>query len=64
MSNKEKGNYGEFAADEDLDDLNSCSATDCTGVVTRAPQSDEELEAFKDIYDFEPPYVSAKSKKD
>lgn len=39
-----------------LDDAfsNACSQTECTGLITHAPLTEEELESFKDIYDFSP----------
>jgi len=35
-------------------DIQSCSATDCTGLIPSLPQSKEELEAYEDLY----PYIS------
>ncbi len=34
--------------------VNACSVTDCTGAVPVAPQSEEELESYLDVYQFEP----------
>ena len=35
-------------------DIQSCSATDCTGLIPSLPQSKEELEAYEDLY----PYIT------
>ena len=35
--------------------INACSAMDCTGAVPLGPDSDEELEAYLDVYQFETP---------
>lgn len=37
---------------------NACSPTECTGLITHAPLTEEELESFMDIYDFQPPVVT------
>ena len=41
---------------------NSCSTTDCTGLIPSAPQYDEELRCYQSVYQFTPPKV--KPKKD
>ena len=43
-----------------LDDAfyNACSQTECTGLITHAPLTEEELESFRDIYDYAPPDLS------
>lgn len=48
-----------------LDDTfgNVCSSTECTGLITHAPLTEEELESFMDIYDFTPPTVYYDSKE-
>ena len=33
--------------------INACSSMDCTGSVPAAPASEEELEAYLDVYQFE-----------
>ncbi len=33
---------------------NSCSATDCTGLIPSSPQSDAEQEAYEALYHFRP----------
>ncbi|MCC8025365.1 MAG: hypothetical protein LIP16_08700 [Clostridium sp.] len=35
-------------------DIQSCSATDCTGLIPSLPQSEAELESYEDIY----PYIT------
>lgn len=65
MDDKEKKiDYHEYEFGEGIDNLNSCSTTDCTGLIWRAPQNDEELEAYRDVYDFEPPFVKEKKDRD
>ncbi|MBQ8559843.1 MAG: hypothetical protein IJ439_07695 [Tyzzerella sp.] len=39
---------------------NAASTQDCTGLIPAIPDSDEELESYKDIYHFEPPKVKLK----
>lgn len=39
---------------------NAASTQDCTGLIPAIPESDEELESYKDIYHFEPPKVKLK----
>lgn len=40
-------------------DIQACSATDCTGLIPAAPESEAELEAYEDLY----PYIThAKNK--
>ncbi len=31
---------------------NACSATDCTGLIPALPESEEELEAYEEMYQF------------
>lgn len=39
---------------------NACSSMDCTGTIPVAPDSNEELEAYLDVYEFESPSRKAK----
>lgn len=40
-------------------DIQTCSATDCTGLIPALPESEAELEAYEDLY----PYIThAKNK--
>lgn len=39
---------------------NSASANDCTGLIPSAPQSEEELQSYKDLYDYSPPEIRKK----
>ena len=49
---------------DDYDYLsNAASARDCTGLIPFLPTSEEELEAYNDVYQFEPPVISAKKSK-
>ncbi len=65
MDEKEKEmDYHEYEFGEEIDNLNACSTTDCTGLMWRAPKNEEEVESYKNIYDFEPPFVKEKEKKE
>lgn len=49
---------------DDYDYLsNAASARDCTGLIPFLPTSEEELESYNDVYQFEPPVISAKNSK-
>lgn len=39
-------------------DIQACSSMDCTGLIPSLPQSDAELESYKDIY----PFVASNAK--
>lgn len=46
-------------ADDDFDiDIQSCSTTDCTGLIPAGPQSDAEVEHYNQLYKFLPEHVS------
>lgn len=42
-------------------DVNACSTTDCTGLIPSRPQSEAELEAYNDLYRFEPEAVRVRN---
>lgn len=47
---------------DDYDYLsNAASAMDCTGLIPSLPQSNEELEAYNDLYQYQPPVIKEKS---
>ncbi len=49
---------------DDYDYLsNAASARDCTGLIPFLPTSEEELEAYNDVYQFEPPFIPVKNSK-
>ncbi len=57
--NSKKHRYvSDFADDMDIN--NASSAYDCTGLIPTLPQSDEEIDSYKHIYDFMPPYYEDK----
>ena len=62
MSNKSDDSDKKYRTNDDFDVLNSCSATDLTGLIPRAPASDEELESYNDIYTFRAKSMVAKEK--
>ena len=33
---------------------NSCSVTDCTGLIPSAPSSEAELDSYEDVYHYQP----------
>ena len=43
---------------------NACSPTECTGLIAHAPLTEEEYESYRDIYDFQPPYVAGENEKE
>ena len=43
---------------------NACSQTECTGLISHAPLTEEEYESYMDIFDFGPPIVTNKSAQD
>lgn len=43
---------------------NAASSQDCTGLIPSQPASDEELEAYEDLYHFLPPNGKAENIKD
>ncbi len=49
----------ETAKNQDFDvDIQSCSTTDCTGLIPAGPQSDDEVENYNQLYKFLPEHVS------
>ena len=52
---KKKIDYDEYDFGDSVDQLNASSTTDCTGVMWRAAQDEDELDSYRDGYDFEPP---------
>lgn len=40
---------------EEVDICNASSAMDCTGLIPSLPQSDFEVESYREVYDFAPP---------
>ena len=40
--------------EESFDIYNSASARDCTGLIFASPQSDEEWDAYDEVYHFQP----------
>lgn len=42
---------------------NSCSATDCTGLIPSSPQSEAEYDAYEELYHFRPKAAMKKSEE-
>ncbi|MBE7048485.1 MAG: hypothetical protein E7393_03830 [Ruminococcaceae bacterium] len=42
---------------------NACSSTDCTGLIPTPPQTEEEMESYMAIYDYQPPNVEVEKEK-
>ncbi|MDY3919720.1 MAG: hypothetical protein SOZ59_12110 [Candidatus Limivivens sp.] len=38
----------------------SCSATDCTGLIPFGPVDEAQLEAYHELYPFDPPKISGR----
>lgn len=50
-----KHNLTEFEqrwSPEEMSYMNSCSATDCTGLIPNLPISDAEIESYEELYPF------------
>ena len=43
---------------------NAASSMDCTGLIPAAPHSEEELESYQDVYQFETPLENLNKKED
>ncbi|GAA0797790.1 hypothetical protein DWX43_17780 [Clostridium sp. AF19-22AC] len=49
---------------DDYDYLsNAASARDCTGLIPALPTSEAELEAYNDVYQYQPPVIKEKTDK-
>lgn len=47
---------------DDYDYLsNAASARDCTGLIPSLPMTDEELTAYNDLYQYQPPVIRSKT---
>lgn len=56
MTSKEKPEAAKDCLDEDfptLGSMNVSSATECTGLMYRPPQSQDELDSYQELYDLE-----------
>lgn len=42
---------------------NAASSTDCTGLIPSLPVSEAELEAYNDVYQYQPPVIKEKSSR-
>ena len=40
---------------------NAASSTDCTGLIPALPTSEDELDAYNDVYQYQTPLVKPKS---
>ena len=49
-----------------LEDIgtNACSATECTGLIPQVPETEEELAAYMEIYDYGPPIAEENERYD
>ncbi len=55
---KKSINYREH---EDKGCVQTCSATDCTGLIPALPESEDQLEAYEELYPFLTPALQNKS---
>lgn len=39
--------------DPDYDKFDAASSTECTGLITVPPQNEDELDSYRDIYEFD-----------
>lgn len=42
--------------------INAASTTDCTGLIPSKPESKEELESYKEVYNYEVPIAEVNKK--
>ena len=42
---------------------NAASTTDCTGLIPSAPHTKAELESYRELYQFDAPYLSEEHEK-
>ena len=61
-TNKTNKQKDDTFLDESFDTYNSASSTDCTGLIFAAPQSDEDWDAYDEVYHFQP--ISVKKEKE
>ena len=58
MEKKKKRQLTNEEIDEHIFDYcNICSSSDCTGLIRVAPATEEEDEAYLDLYPYKPPFV-------
>ena len=43
---------------------NAASSTDCTGLIPALPESEDELDAYNDVYQYQTPLVKPKSERE
>ena len=43
------------------DYLKNAASTDCTGLIPALPESEDELDAYNDVYQYQTPLVKPKS---
>lgn len=48
---RKNGPYPDFSA---IDDFESSSARECTGLIPAAPENDYEVDSYKEIFDYSP----------
>lgn len=62
MKDFEKDMFWDYTQENDYNYgiLNTCSFTDCTGLIPSAPATDDEFEAYNDIYRFRHQDIPAK----
>lgn len=44
--------FEQHLSPEEMSYMNSCSATDCTGLIPNLPISDAEIESYEELYPF------------
>ncbi|WP_099466553.1 hypothetical protein [Konateibacter massiliensis] len=58
-NSKPKDSIDKYLSDEYI---NAVSTTDCTGLIPSNPASEEEVESYKEIYNFEVPIAENQTK--
>lgn len=62
---KNKNSNSKDSIDKYLSDeyVNAASSTDCTGLIPSNPTSKEEVDSYKDIYNFQVPIAEDQEEK-
>lgn len=62
---KQDGKYDAYNVndEEDFDICNTCSTTDCTGLMPTPPRTDDEYESYQEVYQFQAAIVDDPDQK-
>ena len=63
MVNIKKEKIPNPAKSDIYEKFDTCSSTECTGLITVPPADEAELENYMDVYDFGPPLTESHRRK-